>query len=267
MTMKIWFLHARDYSNAGDVASCPYGYFDFFKDQDCGFVDLTYNQDRYGRSRQFWSDPDVCVRKEDALIVGGGGLVGYADTWHEAVNSLASKAGKAVGWGFGRNFAGEDRTKVKLDLGRFGLLGTRDFREPLGGRYVPCPSCMHPQLRKGRNPKRRRGIVLHKDGTFHAGEDRRGLVDGADFACNAMGAGRLIEFISECEEVWSNSYHACYWAALLDVPARNLGESANRKFLDAKFDYHGGSNAGFYDECVRLTKQFSLEVRKLILGY
>lgn len=265
--MKVFFLHGRDFSNAGDIASCPYEYFDFFKGLECRFVDLCGACERHGRSGMIWTEVASQVTSEDVVVVGGGGLVGFADSWHEAINRLTSRAGKAVGWGFGRNFSGEDRTKVKLDLGRFRLLGTRDSRDPVGGRYVPCVSCMHPQFRAVRGPKKRkRGIVLHKDEVTPAGGQLAAFLDGADLACNAMDVRSLIRFLSECEEVCSNSYHVCYWSALLNVPVRTIGRPTSRKLLDAGFDYCGGDNSGFYLDCVERNRKFSEEVRKLILG-
>ena len=259
--MKTYFLHARDFANAGDISCCPYEYFDFLRKHECVFVDLTGNNDRHGPSGMYWTDVVGRVTKDDVVIVGGGGLAGYVDSWHEAINAMSSRAGRAIGWGFGENFAGERKTRVPLDLASFDLVGTRDFKDN-ASRYVPCASCMHPQFRCGRRKVRGRGIVLHRDAVTRP---RPALFEGADVVCNSMDVRRLMEFISGCEEVYSNSYHACYWAALFNVPVRNLDESPNRKFLRARFDYHGGDNSGFYEECVEISTKFAEEARDVIV--
>lgn len=257
----IFFLHARDYSNTGDISSCPFQYFDFFKKYDHRFVDIADVMDRYGTSEMSYSKCVDAVTKDDVVIVGGGGLIGYCDEWHRRINEMTSKAGLAIGWGFGDNFIGSDKTSVRIDFSKFSILGLRDYVGN-SGTYVPCVSCMYPGLKTKFQKKRKVGVVIHKD----LAADSSTFPPGSFIATNAMSQSSLVRFIGECEKVMSPSYHVCYWAALMNVPCTAMN-GVNSKIARAKFSHDWGDNSGFIDDCIDRNMKFSLEVDNLIRGF
>src|SRR5574344_579698 len=257
--MKIHFVHVRNFSNSGDMASCPYQYFkDFFDNFDCDFTDI---------SDIFPFDKDN-FSKNDCVIIGGGGLDGYHEIWQQRINFLLENSKISIGWGFGTN-SNQDRDKkrqpdnnaftpIKYDA--FTLLGTRDVKET-HGKYVPCVSCMNDAFDLKLNKCFKTGVILHKDSIISSAE----FPKKSFIVSNSMSQNKLIDFIIECQTIFTNSYHACYWAALANVPVyRMMIDFNDSRFINAEFDFNGGQNSGFLEKCRKLNLEFFEDVKKLL---
>ena len=252
--MKIVFAHVRNYANSGDMASCPYQYFkDFFNQFECKFLDIS----------DALPYEENIVGKDDCVIVGGGGLDGYHDTWQKRINSLAKRAKISIGWGFGsnRNPKRSNPITVSIDYDAFTLVGTRDYKENKG-RYLPCVSCMHPAFKKEYKKVREIGFVMHRDSII----DASNIPTYAKIATNSMGITRLMEFIGSSKTIESNSYHVCYWASLFNVPVKRYAfDNNDSRFNNAKFKLEG-NNDGFLQECIDLNTKFFNEVKTILKG-
>lgn len=149
---RIIFVHSVNHNNTGDVNCAPYKYF-----QD------------YWRTRNI-SIYDICspllddIKKDDVVIVGGGGLMNFSDGWNRQINKILDKSDNVICWalGFNSHYDAPPITE-NIHFDKFKLIGNRDWKNEYGLPYLPCVSCMIDALASRYQIKREIGIVEHQD--------------------------------------------------------------------------------------------------------
>ena len=96
----------------------------------------------------------------------------------------------------------------KINFEKFKLLSIRDYGKNKNELFVQCPTCMIKTLNKVFKCKRRIGVVCHKDHLFDT--------QGYESITNRVSLGKILKFIGESEVIITNSYHAYYWATLMN---------------------------------------------------
>lgn len=207
--VKVHFINMFGKENVGDYNCGPYQYFSsYFSECQC-YVHKLYNVN--------FAD----IQKDDYVIIGGGGLIDHCDEWNNIIRKCNDISGHVIIWGVGKNTHFGDNCQG-LDLKQFELVGIRDYFED-NDSFVPCPSCMLPQLEYDYEIVRKIGIVEHacypiKDLDYEK-------------INNAVDIYTILKFIGTSEVIISNSYHAIYWATLMKKKVIIYD-----KFSD-KFDY------------------------------
>ena len=186
-----------DATNVGDWYSTPFRYFEF-------------GQHTAADIKQ------PILESGDSVIVGGGGLVSVNFAPH--MKRLAKQRPmlrRLVAWGIGESLINDkqgglvDRWKGPLPdyLGSFDLVGIRDYGTEY--RWVPCASCMLPQLDREYPVEHQLCIYEHKRIAIPIDVDApRRTNDGNDIDA-------AMRFLGSAETVITNSYHGAYWATLL----------------------------------------------------
>ena len=109
--------------------------------------------------------------------------------------------------------------------------------------------------------KRKIGVVIHKDSIVKRNE----LPDGCEIVSNSLTLDRLIEFIGSSEAVYSQSYHANYWAELFGIPHYRLNPNAtDSRFVNAEFKCDGSNIDGFYEKCKLVNLSFFNQVKAIL---
>lgn len=221
-------LHRIDKNNAGDFYCGPHLYFDELKGKGVDLFDYKKEDETI---RQNW----INSINSNSLIVGGGGLLNRPgfNKHMEMLEALSKTNKKIVLWGLGHN------SKVKSDFGKninynintsnYDLVGVRDY-----GRkedWVPCVSCMHPIFDEETINKRNLGVVFHQKTLRNSKVTKQfsqfeSIANNTDFES-------MVTFISESETILTDSYHAMYWAMLLEKKVMVFPNSS--KFYDFKY--------------------------------
>ncbi|MFA6817171.1 MAG: polysaccharide pyruvyl transferase family protein [Lentisphaeria bacterium] len=192
--VKVHFVFRMGAQNAGDDACCPYQYFsDLFSAYHCYFHTI----------------PDVdyaCIQKGDIVICGGGGLIDLFPDWNACVERLYEITGNVIIWGAGLNSEKREGKIIRsLNLSNMSLVGLRDFGLPFD--FVPCPSCMLPELSYSYPKYREIGIVQH---VAYPIDDL-----SYERITNNVDIYTMLNFIGTSAVIVTNSYHAIYWATLM----------------------------------------------------
>lgn len=181
--------------NVGDRYNLPSMYFDFNYE--------TFNLD-IRRVNLGMEDINYFNIKNCHIIVGGGGLLWQFHSQMESIHKI--RTGCLVGWGFGTN----SHNKSEYDIlpgyiNFYDLIGIRDYN--LNNiKYVPCVSCMNKIFDKKSDIKRNIGIYYHVDG----------VIDGKYESMNNYNdLIKVVDFISSCEVLITNTWHGAYWGNLL----------------------------------------------------
>ena len=199
--------------NVGDLKSSPALYFDALGSAVAVDI-LGY---RAGILDAFaWTN----VLRNARIIVGGGGLLNrqtFASSLH-LLGNMAARGKKVVLWGVGdnsRDYVGlGTRVKYDLDLDMFPLVGVRDHGQ--SWRWVPCASCLAPELSESISVQREIGVVLHHSDIARNASDIGRIVGHFPVMHNDHESfEELIRFIGESEYILTSSYHAMYWGILL----------------------------------------------------
>lgn len=179
---------SRTPENLGDRQSAP-----------CLYFPLGANVDR---------DIRELPRSGSVLVFGGGGL--FYPAFYEAMQlAVETKPAKIVVWGAGANQHGKTRSEYPAWLERCDLMGVRDYGT--AHRWVPCESCMHPELSRPIAPSHR--IVIYCHATVPSNITP---LNGAPLLTNhASTMAEAIRFLGSGEFVQTNTYHGMYWATLL----------------------------------------------------
>lgn len=193
--VKVHFINMLGKGNCGDYNCGPFQFFStYFNGCKCYFHRLC--------------DIDFSVIQEgDYCIIGGGGLIDHSVEWNRAIEKCNDKSKNVIIWGAGINTHTGD-TCEQLDLKKFKLVGLRDYQinESLIN-YIPCPSCMLPELANDYEIRRKIGIVEH---TMYPIEEFM-----YEKINNSVDVYSMIKFIGTSDLIISNSYHAIYWATLM----------------------------------------------------
>lgn len=210
--MTVHFVYSKNTINSGDLAC---GYYRYFADKfqpynvaiwDIGNIDFSK------------------ISKNDVVIIGGGGLLNNSDLWNYNINRLSQKSRYCFLFGVGFNAHKSGKIIIPLKLKNLRGLAIRDYQHPSQGKYVPCASCLLPELEKKYEIKRKYGVVKHFQ---HELSQELNL----PMIMNDAPLDDILEFIGSSEIIITNTYHAVYWATLM----------RKKVILDApfseKFDY------------------------------
>lgn len=195
--MNITQVFRTDATNVGDWYCSPMRYFEF---GDAATTDIL--------------DFDLASLSSH-VVLGGGGLI--AKTFHDHMRRLAdsrSHLKSLVAWGIGESenvdrkggFVYPFEGALPDYLKAFDLVGVRDFGT--GYRWVPCASCMLPQLERSYTVEHSAVIYEHKRIPVPVEGMPRLSNNGNDIDA-------VLAFLGSGEIVITNSYHGAYWATLL----------------------------------------------------
>ena len=215
---KLHIIHRIDKTNTGDmVCNCS----EYYSFKDYAIV-----------KHDIYSPNFNIIKKNDPIILSGGGLLNCLDLWNKNINKLLELSENVFGWGIGFN-KHHDNKKInnKINLSKFKLLGIRDYKPTYENnmRYIPCSSCNLKQLKKDYEIKRDIGVIEHHHNIII-------LKDNYDKINNETNIDDLIKFIGESKIIITNTYHALYFSALLNKKCI-LYNSFSEKFNYIKFHY------------------------------
>lgn len=263
-------LHRLNPQNVGDYYCAPHHYFENLKGTGVDIFD-------YKETDRALQEDFVNKLSNNAIILGGGGLFNRKSFRKQikTVQYLAENGKKTVVWGAGHNSKKtsdfNDLNTYGIDLSKFGLVGTRDFNK--AEKFVPCVSCMHEVFQKEYETKNEVGVIFHNKSLRN-----KNLIDkfsNLPYSANNKNIGELVDFIGSCENIITNSYHAMYWAFLLEKKVTVVPNSS--KFFDFKYqpNFSSFENAledykkakaytGILEECISINLQFYKEVREYL---
>lgn len=250
--VTIHFINLYNKKNVGDYNCSPLLYFgELFDEYTCHIHNLLYID--YSK-----------ILPNDIVIIGGGGLLNHSKEWNLSYEKLKEIGCKMVLWGTGfNNHNGEEKYETNLNI--FDLYGVRDCKDEI--RWVPCPSCMIPEINYSYSNLRDIGVIEHKQ--FPINEFKYEKLN------NSMDLRKIINFIGTSNIIITNSYHAAYWGILMNKKVILY------KVWSDKFDYmkwklpnYSGDldkdieNCIIYsdalNECVEANKKFAKDVKQLI---
>lgn len=191
------------YSNQGDIICSPYVHFyDYFSQYGC----ILHSMDSIHFAE---------IGKNDVVILGGGGIVDFQSRFNRVIQRLQECCDTVIFWGGGHNGAYDSGEKKpvhlepNVDFNRFALYGVRDHNLD-GLHYTPCVSSVNPLLKQARmkDPIRKIGSMFHSAGYLDA---LNGKFPNKSHYHNIED---VIDFISDCEIVITESYHCALWATL-----------------------------------------------------
>lgn len=228
--MMIYNYHRIDTTNAGDMWSAPYQYFEFSNPLiSVGILD----ENKQG----YPLDGDV--------IVGGGGLLGNPDFEKQLYYISSNRKGKLIAWGIGHNMRPLKKRRLirytgwrkksriikgklmswgvlprphplKIDYSSlqnlmklFDMHGLRDFG--YGYNWVPCVSCMHPLIDKYRNVPAKHEVVVFEHSYFLEID----IENFPHFGNLYSNLEQILAFLSSGDTIITSSYHGAYWGILL----------------------------------------------------
>lgn len=258
---KLHIVHRIDKTNTGDMVSNCSEYYSF---------------DSYEIIKHDIYKPNFTViKKNDPIILSGGGLLNCLDIWNRNINILLNLSNNVFGWGIGFNQHHNTSINTKLNLTKFKILGLRDYKPSLDKnvRYVPCSSCNLPQLKYSYNIKRNIGVVEHHHNKIK-------LKEKYDKINNEMAITDLIRFIGESNIIITNTYHALYFSALLKkkcilfncfsekfnytkfhfLKYTNNLPLLNNQQLNKELDYQVKANTSLLQDNLKINEDFYLDV-------
>lgn len=253
------FINRVDGNNCGDMMACPLlYYYDYFKQYHIKRHDIRF------------IDYDN-ISSSDVVILGGGGLLDYAESMNRAINRVLDTGAAVIAWAPGFNTHRQycDRVKTKIHFERFAALGVRDDQNPLQLPYLPDVSCKLEGLRRSYTVRREIGIAAHKDYPIEE--------LSLDAITNARSMDEILQFIGESEAIISNSFHMIYWSILMGKKTVCMAPFSS-KFFSYRYkpEYCSGTlrdavecvgKAQHYhvlEECVGMNDAFFQQVKEII---
>lgn len=144
-----------------------------------------------------------------AAVVGAGGFLmpSLLAFLHALLH--AKPARPVVVWGVGSNYPMDlQGPEYPHWLGNATLIGLRDIGSPY--QWTPCPSCLHPGLRRSRAKTRRVVVYEHRENPLPTKLGFPWIANDAP-----GGLDEVLDFLGSAEVVVTNSYHGAYWGTLL----------------------------------------------------
>jgi len=219
--MKTYFINRNRTNNIGDLKCSPKQYFNFFENNK--EIDILYSKSKNPLN---WLNELRLIKKN--IIVGGGGLLDRETFRKPLLNLVNNKLIKSrVIWGAGHNSkSGQiDKNNILEILNKFDICGIRDFKFSLENNFdfVPCVSCMDPVFDDSSSTILNEiGIIEHEHIPLELSNFPK-LRNNESFE-------NTIEFIKQSDKIITNSYHAMYWAILLNKKVVVVPNSS--KFFD-----------------------------------
>ena len=251
----IHFVHVVEPRNPGDMLCYPYLYFKkYFRRFN---VHIHHTKDIKFES----------IRANDIVILASGGCFEVLDSFQESINRLLDMCDNVIAWGCGHNSHHGRPVYCPIDFEKFKLLSVRDYQYG-NQRYVPCVSCMMPQLDAQYPAVRRIGVIEHQD--FPIDID-------ADKINHKIGISEIMRFIGGSQIIITNTYHCAYWAMLMGKKVI-LYKPFSTKFDNFRHQpvtYTGNleqdiakceTYPDFLAECRDLNMEFFEDVRRVIAG-
>ena len=253
------FINRVDRNNCGDMMACPLlYYYDYFKQyrikrHDIRFIDYE------------------SISSSDVVILGGGGLLDYAESMNRAINRVLDTGASVIAWapGFNTHHQYCDRVKTQIHFERFAALSVRDYQNPYHLPYLPDVSCKLTGLQRHYTVRREIGIAAHKDYPIERFP--------FDAITNESSMDEILQFIGESEAIISNSFHMIYWAILMGKKAVCMTPFSSKFFsYQYKPEYCSGDpqdvlecieKAQRYhvlEECIRRNDDFFQQVKDII---
>lgn len=249
----IHIIHRIDRCNTGDmVSSCSnYFYFPNFRKKI---------------KHDIYKVNIAKIKKHDIVIFSGGGLLDNNDGWNKTINDVLARCTNCYAWGVGLNLHTNRTINSNIEYKKFKGIGIRDYN--CGLPYLPCSSCMIPQLRKKYTIKRQYGVLEHINHPIDL--DLPKMKNNEDIM-------EIIKFIGESMHIITNTYHCLYFSMPMGKKVI-LYESFSSKFHSLRYPqvmYSGDMKKDFdrckvypefYKECIRLNKKFYLnfQVERII---
>ena len=214
---RIHFIHIIGSKNPGDEFCGPELYFrDLFADH------VQYVHKFYGIRYD-------SILRDDVVVIGGGGLLECCDAWQKNINRCVERCDNVVIWGAGDNTRrGGNPPKVAIRYEDMVLVGCRDYNYRFD--YLPCVSCMLPQLDLDYPIARRIGVVEHQ----HYSIDN--FPQFEKISNETRDLRMFLRFIGQSEIIITNTYHAWYWATLMGKKVILTEEILPRK-ISTKFSH------------------------------
>lgn len=196
---KIHFIHRYITNNAGDKACGYYRYFlSKFSNYECIVHDINH---------VYFSK----IAPNDIVIIGGGGLLNSLTEWNYTINKAVRFAGKSIIWSAGFNMKPKTKIGIQINWSKIDVLAIRDYKHNSKFRYVPCATCMIPELAYNYATHRKIGVVLHHQLEDMVPDEMKAF----ETISNAYSILEIIRFIGSSEIILTSSYHAAYWSILM----------------------------------------------------
>lgn len=262
-------VHRYTPNNVGDFYAGVHRYFPQLKRS---YLDINGFREIKKSKRKSWADKI----NQHSLIIGGGGLLNirHFDRQIQLFEQLKDMGKKTVIWGAGHNKGGKGKKDgvhtYNFNPGNFGIVGTRDYG--MHGKnidFVPCVSCLLPELEDAQEP-------IHEIGVLFCTKSMKNpkLVQKFNEYPNSSNTTNLevmMNFIKQCDVLITDSYHAMYWAMLMN--RKTVVVPTTSKFLDFKykpvfssFDHclndvsKASSYSGVLEECREINRTFAHKV-------
>lgn len=198
--------HRSNVKNIGDLLSSPLHYYNF--NQKTLVLDIHDHINKI----ELISKGMRLLPLTTNIIIGGGGLLDN-EFFEESIQKLNKlKVNSIIYWGVGHNKHDDDNVKriytsTKSFLDKSSLYGVRDKLDNYD--FLPCVSCMHPELERKHNIVNDVVIFEHEHIPVKIESDiPRMRNDQKDFS-------KIIEFLGSANYVITNSYHGMYWSILM----------------------------------------------------
>lgn len=261
-------IHRFNKKNVGDYYCAPHLYFKKLKGKVLDISDM--------RSRKKdVTDNFVEEVSQKAIILGGGGLLNikHFKTEMKLFEELSRRGKKIVIWGAGHNEIDYKKyLKTKsywIDFNNIALSGTRDYSNKEKDYWIPCVSCLNTIFDKSYEIKQEVGLLFNHKSIKD--NDLIAKYEDYPISSNTSSLKEMINFIGKSETVVTNSYHAMYWAILMQ--RKVIAIPTTSKFFDFKYkvplstfeDFKSElkntkTYDGVLDECREINLQFSKKV-------
>ena len=193
---RIHFIHIIGSPNPGDEFSGPELY---FRERFADYVQYVH---------KFYGIRFDSILRDDVVVIGGGGLLEWCEGWQKTINRCVERCDNVVLWGAGDNIRrGGEPPKTAIRYEDMALIGCRDYNFRFD--YVPCASCMLPQLEKHYPITSRIGVVEHQQYPI------RDFPQFEKISNRTRDVRTVLRFIGQSEIILTNTYHVWYWATLM----------------------------------------------------
>jgi hypothetical protein len=206
----ISFIHYKNSPNSGDHYSTPAHYFDF-----------------PGKKVFHISQLLKGLVPESTAAIFGGGSIEPVLRLRKIHHSISAKY--KIAWGVGTSAHGKVTHGPLVD--DLDLLGIREYgREAsvAGAVYVPCASCMLPQLEKTHEVRHDVVLFVNADEKI-----AKPAIKGIPTLDNTASIDAILNWFGSADTVVTNSFHGVYWATLMKKKVVCLPYSS--KFHGFKF--------------------------------